>query len=165
MAAENDLEIVVQQEKELTFEQFDEDLAYELGGLIRTAAKALGKGGIVNGIYLWDRALFYGATSGSSDFNRGWVERKVKLVRMMLKSSYRVVLERGDKPRQEVGWALAPNEYAIAGGAFPISVKGIGVVGAAAASGLDERTDHEIVRAGIATLLGKGETYLALPVR
>ena len=163
MAADDDLKIISQQEGELAFERFDEDTAFELGGLVRQAAKALGKGGIVTGVYLWDRTLFYGATAGTSEFNRAWVERKVKLVRLMLKSSYRVVLERGDRPRIEPGWAIAPTEYAIAGGAFPISLKGIGVVGAAAASGLDERTDHEIVRAAIATLLGKGETYLALP--
>lgn len=165
MAADGDLEIVAQQEAELSFERFDEDVAFELGKVVRETAKALGRGGIVTGVYLWDRTLFFGATGGSADFHRGWVERKVKLVRMMLKSSYRVVLERGDKPRIEPGWAIAPSEYAIAGGAFPISVKGIGVVGAAAASGLDERTDHEIVRAAIAVLLGKGEGFLALPGR
>src|SRR4051794_20084323 len=129
MGAESDLEIIAKQEAELVFDRFDEDTAFELGGLVRQAAKALGKGGIATGVYLWDRTLFYGATAGSSEFNRGWVERKVKLVRLMLKSSYRVVLERGERPRIEPGWAIAPTEYAIAGGAFPISIKGIGVVG------------------------------------
>ena len=164
MSVETDLKLVAEQEAKLVFDRFDEDVAFALGSGIRDAAKTLGKGGIATGVYLWDRTLFYGATAGASEGNRGWVERKAKLVRLTMKSSYRIVLERGDKPRLlEPSWAIEPTEYAIAGGAFPIVVKGIGVVGAAAASGLAERDDHEIVRAAIAGLLGKDAGYLALP--
>jgi uncharacterized protein (UPF0303 family) len=163
MAVEDDLKRVIEQEATLVFERFDEDVAFELGGLIRQAGKALNRGGIATGIYTFERTLFYGATAGATEFNRGWIERKLGLIKLMLKSSYRVVLERGDKPRIEPGWAIDPGKYAIAGGAFPISVKGVGIVGAAVASGLHERLDHEIVRASIAKLLGKGEDYLALP--
>jgi len=163
MSIEGDLKRVVEQEAALEFERFDEDIAFELGGLIRQAGKALNSGGIAAGIYTFDRTLFYGTTAGGTEFNRIWIERKLGLVRLMLKSSYRVVLERGDKSRIEPGWAIDPAKYAIAGGAFPISVRGIGVIGAAIASGLHERVDHEIVRSSIAKLLGKGEDFLALP--
>lgn len=163
MAVEDDLKRVIEQEATLVFERFDEDVAFELGGLIRQAGKALNKGGIATGVYTFERTLFYGATAGATEFNRGWIERKLGLVKLMLKSSYRVVLERGDKPRIESGWAIDPSKYAIAGGAFPINVKGVGIIGAAVASGLHERLDHEIVRASVAKLLGKGEDYLALP--
>lgn len=163
MAIEDDLRLVIEQERALMFERFDEDVAFELGSLIRRAGKALNRGGITTGIYTFDRTLFYGATTGGSEFNRRWIERKLGLVKLMLKSSYRVVLERGDKPRVDPGWGIDPTQYAIAGGAFPIAVNGIGVVGAAIASGLHERMDHEIVRASIAKLLGKGDDFLALP--
>lgn len=163
MTVESDIKLIIEQEKALVFERFDEDVAFELGGLIRQAGKALNQGGIATGVYSFDRTLFYGATAGGTEFNRGWIERKRGLVRLTLKSSYRVVLERGDKARIEPGWAIDPSTYAIAGGAFPISAKGVGVIGAAVASGLDERLDHEIVRASIAKLLGKGEGFLALP--
>lgn len=163
MTVESDIKLVAEQESTLVFERFDEDTAFELGRLIREAAKAIGKG-VAIGVYLWDRTLFYGATAGASEANRNWVERKAKLVRLTMKSSYRNVLERGDQPRMlDPSWALQPTEYAIAGGAFPISVKGIGIVGAAVVSGLAERDDHEIVRAAIAQLLGKGDGFLALP--
>lgn len=163
MSTESDLKIVIEQERTLVFEHFDEDVAFSVGSRVREAAKPFGRG-VAVGIYLWDRTLFYGATQGSAALNRGWVERKVKLVQLMLKSSYRVVLERGDKPRLlEANWAIEPADYAIAGGAFPIVVKGIGVVGAIAASGLSERDDHEIVRAAISGHLGHGDTHLALP--
>lgn len=166
MSVESDLATVIEQEAKLVFDHFDEDTAFGIGSAVREAARTLGKGGVAVGVYLWDRTMFYGATAGASEGNRGWVERKAKLVRLQMKSSYRVVLERGDKPRLlEPSWAIEPTEYAIAGGAFPIVLKGIGVVGAAAASGLDERTDHEIVREAIARLQGHEAGYLALPPR
>lgn len=157
MPADSDLQTVVAQEETLVFDRFDEEMAYKLGSLARAAAK-----GIVVGVYLWDRTLFFGATAGASDGNRRWIERKVGLVRLLLKSSYRVVLERGDRPRSLDNWGVDAKDYAIAGGAFPIRVRGAGIIGAAAVSGLDERADHEIVRAAVAQCLGHGADYLAL---
>ena len=162
MSAESDLAIIAQQETELVFDRFDEDLAFEIGTGMRQLAKAFGKGAAV-GVYLWDRTMFFGATAGASDGNRGWIERKVKLVKLMQKSSYRVVLERGEQPRVLTGWALEAGDYAIAGGAFPIRIRSVGIIGAAATSGLPERDDHEVSRGAIARALGKSETYLALP--
>ena len=165
MSAETDLAIIAEQEATLVFERFDEDVAFDLGTRVRAGSRVFGRG-VAVGVYLWDRTMFYAATAGATEGNRSWIERKTKLVKLQLKSSYRVVLERGDKPRQfEPGWGLAPTDYALAGGAFPINVRGIGVVGAAVASGLHERDDHEIVRAAIAELLGHAPGYLALPAQ
>lgn len=163
MSVESDLKIIAKQEEALVFERFDEDVAFLIGAAAREAGRAFGKG-IAVGVYLWDRTLFFGATAGATEANRGWVERKAKLVKLLLKSSYRIVLERGDQPRLlEPSWAIEPSNYAIAGGAFPISVRGLGVAGAAVVSGLNERDDHEVARAAIARALGKDSTYLALP--
>ena len=108
--------------------------------------------------------MFYGVTTGASSANRAWVERKCNTVRLILKSSYRLVLERGDKPRVlEPNWALDPASYAIAGGAFPILMKGIGIVGAVATSGLSERQDHELSRRAVAVAIGLNPDDLALP--
>lgn len=165
MSVEDDLKIIAEQESRLVFDRIDEDLAAEIGGYVRDAGKAIGKG-IVVGVYLWDRTLFFGATAGASALNRPWAERKTGLVRMFLKSSYRIVLERGDKPRLlEPNWAVDPTQYAIAGGAFPIVLKGIGVVGAVAVSGLAERDDHEFARSAIARALGLDPAAYALPPR
>ena len=164
MTVEADLKIIAEQESKLVFDRFDEDIAFEIGGYVREASKAVGKG-IAVGVYLWDRTLFYGATAGASEGNRGWVERKAKLVRLSMKSSYRYVLERGDKPRLlEPSWAIEPTEYAIAGGAFPVNIKGAGPIGAVAVSGLSERDDHEFARSAIARALGLAADAYALPV-
>jgi uncharacterized protein (UPF0303 family) len=158
----DDLKIIGQQETELIFDRFDEDLAFEIGTHMRQLAKGFGQGAAV-GVYLWDRTMFFGATAGATEGNRGWVERKAKLVRLMHKSSYRVVLERGDQPRVLSNWAIDIADYAIAGGAFPIRIRNVGIIGAAATSGLPERDDHEVSRGAIALALGKDDAYLALP--
>src|SRR3569833_3893093 len=94
-AVEDDLKRVIEQEAALTFERFEEDVAFELGGLIRQAGKALNRGGIATGFYTFERTLFYGATAGATEFNRGWIERKLGLVKLKLKSNYRDVLDCG----------------------------------------------------------------------
>jgi uncharacterized protein (UPF0303 family) len=163
MSAEDDLKIVVEQEARLVFERFDEDLAYAIGSDIREQGKAIGKG-LVAGVFTWDRTLFWGATAGSTSGNWSWATRKVGLVKVMFKSSYRVVLERGDKPRLlEPQWGMEPTQYAIAGGAFPIRVNGVGIIGAVAVSGLHERDDHEFARSAIARALRLEPGAYALP--
>ncbi len=155
MSSEADIEKIVEQEQGLVFERFDEDIAYRLVGHVRDAANAAGKG-IAVGVYLWDRTLCIGMTAGASSHNITWAERKVGTVRLLHKSSYRLVLERGDKPRLlEPSWAADPASYAIAGGAFPIHVKGLGFVGAISTSGLPERDDHGFGVAAVCAALGR----------
>lgn len=163
MSVEDDLRIIGEQERELVLDRIDEDVAFEIATHLRAAGKRAEKG-IAFGVYLWDRTLVYGATVGASEHNRLWVERKAKTVRLFHKSSYRVVLERGDKPRVlEPQWGLAPSDYALAGGAFPLMLRGAGAVGAVVVSGLAERLDHEFSRAAVAHVLGLGDDAFALP--
>jgi uncharacterized protein (UPF0303 family) len=155
VSSEADIEKIVAQEQGLVFERFDEDIAFALVGHVRDAANAAGKG-IAVGVYLWDRTLCIGTTAGASSHNLTWAERKVGTVRLLHKSSYRLVLERGDKPRLlEPSWAADPASYAIAGGAFPIHVKGLGFVGAISTSGLPERDDHGFGVAAVCAALGR----------
>lgn len=163
MSAQSDIETILRQEQELVFDRFDEDVAFGIGSHIREAARAAGKG-IAIGVYLWDRALFTALTPGASSHNTIWAERKVGTVRLLHESSYRLVLERGDKPRLlEPQWAADPSSYAIAGGAFPIHVRGMGFVGAVAVSGLPERDDHGYGVAAVCAALGKDPAEWMLP--
>ncbi len=57
-------------------------------------------------ISVWDRLLFYAALPGSSSSNFDWVRRKINVVKMFQKSTYRMVLEQNsagpglqDRPR------------------------------------------------------------------
>lgn len=163
MSVESDIAQIIEQERAFVFERFDEDTAFAIGSHVREAARTLGKG-IAVGVLLWDRTMFYGTTAGIAFGNEPWVRRKVGTVKLMLRSSYRVVLERGDKPRVlEESWAQDVRDYALAGGAFPITLKGFGIVGAVATSGLSERQDHNLSAAAVANVLGLDITRHALP--
>ena len=48
---------------------------------------------IVIQISVWDRPLFYAALPGSTSSNFDWARRKINVVKMFLKSTYRMVLE------------------------------------------------------------------------
>ena len=63
------------------------------------------------------------------------------------------------------GYGLSPSDYVLAGGGFPITVTGVGPIGVIAVSGLPQRKDHELIVAGLCTLLGKSATEFALPPR
>ncbi|WLQ04670.1 heme-binding protein [Arthrobacter oryzae] len=50
------------------------------------------------------------------------------------------------------GW-LAPEDYTLAGGSFPVRVRGTGVVAAVTASGLSSDDDHQLLVDSIRTYL------------
>jgi uncharacterized protein (UPF0303 family) len=163
MAAAEDIAKIIEQERGLVFAEFDEHVAFAIGLAIRERAvrETLG---LVADVRLWDRPLFYCAMPGTTGDNPNWVRRKANLVQRVLKSSYRVALE-SDAPERVFPErrALPQADYAIAGGGFPIRVKGIGVVGAVTVSGLHERDDHEIGVAAICQYLKLDHAAFALP--
>ena len=163
MAMADDIAAIAAQEKALVFDRFDEAAAFELGAALRQRglAEALP---IVIDIRLWDRPLFYAALPGSTAANADWARRKRNSVEMFHKSTYRLHLEQGGQeqifpPR----YGLSADRYAIAGGGFPIVVKGVGAIGVVAVSGLPQRRDHELVVAVLAETLGHDPQRLALP--
>ncbi len=98
---------------------------------------------IVIEIRFWDRLLFYAALPGSTSNNTEWVRRKLNVVKMFHKSTYRMVLEEQRPDRTfKPGAGLDIANYVLAGGGFPIRVKGVGVVGGIGVSGMPEREDH-----------------------
>ena len=160
-----DLDGVLRQEEALMFDGFDENTAFELAGNARKAALAANAGvGIL--VKFWDRPLAFVSTPGYAHSNYLWCHRKANTVRLMLRSSYRVLLEQ-DTPRHlfDERWGVSAEEYAISGGAFPIIVRGAGIVGAAVVSGLHERDDHDMIVAAISETLGRDPAVLALPPR
>jgi len=163
MAAADDIERIGKQEATLVFDRFDEAVAFEIGTAIRERALKDGLPVVVD-IRTFDRPLFYAALPGSSGNNAHWARRKINTVKLLLKSTYRAVLEqnRPDSifpPR----YGLDMADYALAGGGFPVAVRNAGVVGVIAVSGLPERDDHNLVVAALCGYLGKDAEALALP--
>lgn len=162
MAVADDIAKIIEQERGLVFERFDETIAMAIG----TSVWEYGRSGgltLVVDIRLWDRPLFYATLPGTTADNVDWVRRKSNLVKRLHKSSYRAVLERTFEERVfPAHRALDTEDYALAGGGFPISVKGIGPVGSVTVSGLSERDDHSVAVAAVARQLGLDPAAFAL---
>lgn len=161
MTTQADLSLVKRQEIELVLAEFDEAVAFALGGGVRERALAEGLSLVVD-IRSWDRQMFFAATAGTSADNAEWVRRKINTVRRFQRSSYRMVLERGEAPfPPQVG--ADPADYVIAGGGFPIRVKGAGIIGALTISGLPGRRDHGVAVDALCDHLGLDKSAYALP--
>ncbi|UVK39233.1 heme-degrading domain-containing protein [Mesorhizobium sp. AR10] len=163
MAVAEDIETIKRQEATLVFSTFDEAVAFKIGSVIRERALAENMPIIVD-IRTFDRPLFYAAMPGSNASNPDWARRKINVVKRFLRSTYRMVLEQQRPDRSfKPGEGLDIVDYVLAGGGFPITVKGAGVIGAITVSGLPERDDHGVVVEAICSHLGLDARELALP--
>ena len=160
MSATDDIKKIIEQEKVLVFDAFDEARAFALGSLLRE--RAIGKRlELTIEIRLWDRPLFFTALPGTSAANADWMRRKINAVRHFHKATYRLFLENGDQmppPRHGV----SATDFIFAGGAFPIRVKNQMMIGAVAVSGLPQRDDHNFLVETLAVHLGVDPAKLAL---
>jgi len=165
MSVADDIAKIAEQEKRLAFGAFDEATAFSIGSALRERALAE-KLPIVIQVSVWDRLLFYAALPGSSSSNFDWVRRKINVVKMFQKSTYRMVLEQNSPDRAfKTGHGLPVSEYVLAGGGFPLVIKGVGAVGAFGVSGLPERDDHGIVVDALCDHLGIERNALALSAK
>lgn len=163
MGVAEDIAKIVEQEAALAFDRFDEAVAFEVGSAIRERGLARNLPIVVD-IRTWDRPLFYAALPGSTASNANWARRKRNVVRMFLKSTYRMVLEQQRPDRSfKPGEGLDPADYVLAGGGFPIAVRGAGVVGVIAVSGLPEREDHGVIVEVLCDRMGLDREALMLP--
>ncbi|MER8865117.1 heme-degrading domain-containing protein [Mesorhizobium sp. M0751] len=163
MAVADDIALIEKQEATLVFSAFDEAVAFEIGTAIHDRALEENLPIIVD-IRTFDRPLFYAAMPGSNASNPDWARRKINVVRRFLKSTYRMVLEQQRPDRSfKPGEGLDVADYVLAGGGFPIAVKGAGVIGVIAVSGLPEREDHGVVVNALCEYLGINARELALP--
>ena len=96
-------------------------------------------------IHLGEQRVFHAALPGTSADNDSWVERKSRVVRRFDCSSLEVheTLAKDDPDGFYSAFALSPSQYAPAGGAVPIRVRGA-LVGVLAVSGLESTEDHEL---------------------
>ncbi|MBZ9967482.1 heme-degrading domain-containing protein [Mesorhizobium sp. BR1-1-2] len=163
MAVAEDIALIKRQEEVLVFPAFDEAVAFSIGAAIRDRALAENLPIIVD-IRTFDRPLFYAAMPGSNASNPDWARRKINVVRRFLKSTYRMVLEQQRPDRTfKIGEGLDSADYVLAGGGFPITVKGVGVIGVIAVSGLPEREDHGVVVDALCDHLGIDKREFSLP--
>nr|WP_223187480.1 heme-degrading domain-containing protein [Streptomyces sp. CBMA29] len=140
----------------MVFPRFTHDDAWRLGSLLVEMAREGGAAVTVD-IRRGGQQLFHYALDGTTPDNDAWLTRKARVVERYHASSLLV----GERFRAKGGSfeessRLDPDLYAAHGGAFPLRVAGVGVVGVVAVSGLPQVEDHALVVAALTR-------YLALP--
>lgn len=139
------------QEEELVFPSFDHLDAWRLGSLIANRAIAEGHGVAID-IRRHNLVLFRCVLPGPTADQEEWIRRKSASVLRFEHSTALLTEQFADFDPTKGGW-LAPEDYTLAGGSFPIRVRGAGVVAAVTASGLSSDDDHQLVTDGIRAYL------------
>jgi uncharacterized protein (UPF0303 family) len=142
------------QERQLTFTRFDNTDAWSLGcAMVAAATKRTLP--ITIDIRRHGQQLFHAALPGTSPDNDAWIERKVRVVDRFAEASYLVGrrLAATDTILDEA-LGLEPLRFAAHGGAFPIRIADVGVVGTITVSGLPQADDHAFVTEMIKAFLG-----------
>lgn len=144
---------VERQEHDLRFATFTHDDAWELGCLLVRLATERGLPVAVD-IRRGTQQLFHAARPGTVADNDSWIERKVRVVERFGTSSFLQglrALAKGTTFAQAHDLPL--QQYAAHGGAFPVHVEGVGVVGVVTVSGLPQADDHALVTEAVRTFL------------
>lgn len=158
----NDLQTILHQENTLVFPQFDSDRAWQLGSQLREMAVARGAAVAIE-VRTFGQQLFYVALDGTTPDNARWVQRKVRTAEHFRRSSYAIGLSlKQANTTLSDKYSLPLAEYAAHGGAFPIAIKDVGMIGVVTVSGLPQRSDHSMVVEALCALLGHDASALAL---
>lgn len=157
-----DLRRIEAQEEALVLRCLDADVAWELGATVRDLAVERGLTVVID-IRRVGQPLFVTALDGTTADHAEWIRRKSNVALRFEKSSYAVGLrlkEKGESLTSQQGLEL--KDYATHGGAFPLRVRGAGVVAVLTVSGLPQRADHELAVEALCVYLGQSYADLRL---
>jgi uncharacterized protein (UPF0303 family) len=150
---ERELHELLREEELLQFTQFTNDTAIDLGLRIVEAARADHLPVTVD-VCRNGQQLFHCALPGTTVDNDEWIKRKNRVVNRFGHSSFYMGTHYRSKQTTILESALLdPSEYAAHGGAFPVIVKDVGVVGTVTVSGLPQQEDHRLVVRMLAAFL------------
>ena len=148
------LDELTQQEREIQFNSFNNVTALDLGLRLVVAARTIGQAVTVD-ICRNGQQLFHYALPGTSVDNDEWIKRKNRVVNRFGHSSYYMgVYYQSRQTTIGEKSLLDPTEYAPHGGAFPIIIREVGVVGTITVSGLPQVEDHRLVVSTLREFLG-----------
>ena len=148
------LETLKQQEQELQFATFTNETALALGLKVVELAKLKGKAIAVN-ITRNGLVLFHHAMDGTAGDQADWIRRKNNVVARWGHSSYYVGIEH--KHRNAVfdeARHYDIKDFAAHGGAFPLIIRNVGIVGTVTVSGLPQAEDHALAVEALRAVLG-----------
>ena len=151
------LDALLDQERRLQFDRFDNDDAIALG-LALVERGRVDKLAIAIDVTRNRQQIFHAALAGTSADNDEWVRRKTNLVYRTGHCSFYSAIQWkiSGLPFERKFEALDIRDYAAHGGCFPVVVKGSGMVGTVTVSGLPQAEDHRIVAETIERFLADG---------
>src|SRR5215211_611992 len=136
---------LLQEEQELQFTKFNEEVAWKLGSQLVEQAGSKNLPVTID-IMRGTHQLFHASLPGTSPDNDEWVKRKARLVyRFGHSSFYMGQLLKSKGKTIEQSYLVSESEYAPHGGCFPIIMKDTGIVGTITVSGLPQEEDHKLV--------------------
>ncbi|GAA0527917.1 heme-degrading domain-containing protein [Paractinoplanes ferrugineus] len=139
------------QERDLVFDRFTNADAWRLGCLLVELA---GDKPVAIDIRRGTQQLFHAGLAGSTADNDAWIVRKVRVVERYGASSFLVGRRLAARDQVlDADLGVDPARYAAHGGAFPVRVREVGVVGVVTVSGLPQAEDHALVVAAIERFL------------
>lgn len=147
-------QICAKEEEELQFTRFSRADALALGLLIAENAKEYEQGVAIE-ITVNGLTVFRYFPEGTMHDNELWLRRKYNTVTLTGKSSLHALADlevSGETPEDR---KLDHKDYAFGGGGFPIILRGTGMVGVAAVSGLTHWQDHVLVSDSIRQFLSE----------
>lgn len=149
------LQELLAEEDTLQFSEFSSGTALAIGTAILERAKRERKNVAID-VTRNGHQLFHYAFDGTSPDNDQWILGKNRVVNRFGRSSLYIgtlLASLGKTIREK--YYLDPAEYRAHGGAFPIRVKNVGVVGTITVSGLTQEEDHEMVTAAVREYLAR----------
>lgn len=154
-ATQETLAALLREEEELQFTAFDNQLAWRIGSRLVALATERSLPVVID-ISRNGQQLFHAALPGTSADNDAWITRKNRVVNRFGHSSLAISMRfRSQGTTFEEKSRLDPNEYAAHGGAFPIIIAQVGVVGTVTVSGLAQEDDHQLVVSALREFVGQ----------
>ena len=143
------------QERRLVLDRFDNTDALHLGALLVDLATTRDLPVAVD-IRRGTQQLYHAALPGSTPDNDHWIQRKARVVERYGASSYLVGRRLAAKGQHlDAAMGVEARDYAAHGGAFPLRVRHVGVVGVVTVSGLPQADDHALVVEALETHLSR----------
>lgn len=146
------LKLVEKQEELLVFEKFTNEDALKLGIILTEVTKDTPAPLSIR-VFMGDTIVFQYAMEGDAETRFGWTYRKYQLIKKTGHSSMHGKV-RAMFLDELQDLCAQPDIYGFGCGGFPITVKGQGIVGAVAVSGLPDPADHLYVVEALEKMIG-----------
>ena len=141
------------QHEALQFDSFTADDAVAIGVIATTIAVERSLPVVIE-LRIGERMVYRAALEGTSGDNDEWLRRKFAVVHRFERSSLamrRQFEEQGTDFYAATG--LPESDHAAFGGGWPITVRGLGLVGVMGVSGLPHVQDHALIVEAISTFI------------